>query len=309
MRRVFLWVLTAILVLPSVGLATAQDSTPAASPAGGESLLAAMGYPELRIATDGTTNPVPTEIEAGRYHVVLENQSDALDIDLEIWQLPDTVTIDEVMEFFESGEQAETLPDFFYEIDFNGGPVAHPGETNGVILDLTPGEWYVNVFAYDPETDESTDMPVAVTVTGELAEMDEPATDAHIELVEMDFVVPDSFSAGPQTWHVMTTGEQTHHLILSRVPDGTTEDDIMQLAGMMMGPPASPEAGASPMAEPALSFEDVQDVFYTLPLSSGMFNVVEVDLEPGTYAMLCFLPDPSGTPHVMMGMVEIIVVE
>jgi hypothetical protein len=129
-------------------------------------------------------------------------------------------------------------------------------------------------------------------------------------LVEMDFVVPNSFSSGPQTWHLVTTGEQIHHLILSRVPDGTTEDDVIELAGMFMGPPASPEAGASPMAEPALGFEDLEDVYASLPLSSGQFNVVEVDLAPGTYALICFLPDPtSGMPHVMMGMVEIIVVE
>lgn len=308
MRRALLWVLIALLALPSAGLAAAQDATPPASPEGGESLLAAMGYPELRIATDGTTNPVPTEIEAGRYHVVLENQSDTLDIDLEVWQLPETVSIDEVMAFFESGEQAETLPDFFYEIIFNGGPVTLAGETNGVILDLTPGEWYVNVFTYNPETDESEDNPVAVTVTGEMTGMEEPSADGRIELVEMDFVVPDGLAAGPQTWHLVNAGEQTHHLILSQVPEGTTEDDVMELA-MMFGPPASPEAGASPMAEPALSFEDVQDVFYSLPLSPGQFNVVEVDLAPGTYAMICFLPDPSGTPHVMMGMVEIIVIE
>ena len=28
----------------------------------------------------------------------------------------------------------------------------------------------------------------------------------------------------------------------------------------------------------------------------------------GTYALLCFMPDPSGTPHVMLGMVEIVVI-
>jgi hypothetical protein len=39
------------------------------------------------------------------------------------------------------------------------------------------------------------------------------------------------------------------------------------------------------------------------------FNQVEVDLEPGTYAMVCFLPDPNDTARVMLGMVEIVTAE
>jgi hypothetical protein len=58
----------------------------------------------------------------------------------------------------------------------------------------------------------------------------------------------------------------------------------------------------------ALSFEDVEDVFFTLLFSRNQFNLYEVDLMPGTYAMICFMPDPSGTPHVMLGMIEIITV-
>lgn len=314
MRRVLLWVLIALLALPSAGLA-AQDATPGASPEGGESLLAAMGYPELRVATDGTTDMVPTELEAGRYHVILENQSDSLDIDLEFWQLPDGVTIDDVIAYFESEDAGFEVPDFFFDMTFNGGPGTTAGETRGVILDLTPGEWFINVWTYDPETDQTTDDPVAVTVTGELTETDDPVADVRVELFEMDFAVSDGVTSGPQTWHLVNTGEQIHHLILSQVPEGTTEDDVIELAGMFMEPPASPEADATPMAhatpmaEPGLGFEDLNDVFYSLPLSSGQFNVVEMDLEPGTYAMICFLPDPSGMPHVMMGMVEIIVVE
>ena len=33
--------------------------------------------------------------------------------------------------------------------------------------------------------------------------------------------------------------------------------------------------------------EDVEDVFYTLLFSNNQFNLYEIDLEPGTYAMLC----------------------
>jgi len=50
-------------------------------------------------------------------------------------------------------------------------------------------------------------------------------------------------------------------------------------------------------------------MFFTLLLSKGQLNLHELDLAPGSYAMRCFMPDPGGTPHVMLGMVEIVVVE
>jgi hypothetical protein len=307
------------LGLVSMGLlsprgALAQEATPVATPAAEASLLAELGYPEIRVTTDGTTHDFPTELEAGRYHVVLENQSD-LNIDLEFWQLPEGVTLDDVLAFFD--EAAETgdfsVPDFFFDMVFNGGPTTPAGETHNVVLDLPPGEWYVNLFTYDPETDERTDTPQPVTVTGEMPELDQPEVDVEIGLIEMDFVVPDTMQAGPQLWQVINYGLQIHHLVLSRIPEGTIEEEVIELAGSFFAPSDELDAGATPAATPVvqagLAFEDVEDVFWTLPFSQNQFNLYEIDLEPGTYAMICFLPDPRGTPHVMLGMVEIVTVE
>ena len=309
MRRMLYAFLLLTLAIASSGMSVAaQEASPAAEP----NLLADLGYPELRVATDGETNDFPTEVEAGRYHVVLDNQSDQLEIDLEFWQLPEGITLDDVIAVFEEADETGDfgVPEYFYDMVFNGGPAAFPGQTGDAVLDLTPGEWIVNLYTYNPETEESTDNPVTVTVTGEMPELEEPTSDAVIEMVNMDFVVPESFTAGPQIWEVTNTGSQPHHVILSRVPDGTTEEQVIELAGSFGAPPASPEAAASPVVQPAtLSFEDVQDVFYSGILSEGMYNLYDIDLEPGTYAMLCFLPAPDGTPHVLMGMVEIITVE
>lgn len=309
MRRMLsLITLMTLLLSSSVAAVTAQDSTPA-SPAAGPGLLAELGYEEIRVTSDGTTHDFPTELEAGRYHIVLKNQSD-LELNLEFFQLPEGVTVDDVTAFFEevSDSPEIVVPDYFYDIVFNGGPVALPRETSGVVLDLTPGEWVVNLLTYDLETDEQTDSLSTVTVTGEMPDLDDPAGHVEIGLIDMDFVVPDSLEAGPQIWQVTNNGLQVHHLILLGVPEGTTEDQVVELAGSVSGPPASPEV-ATPVVQPGLAFEDVQDVFFTLLFSYEQFNLYEVDLEPGTYAMVCFMPDPSGTPHVMLGMVEIVTVE
>lgn len=307
-RRIHLLVLIAMLFGSTLLGASAQDVTPGGTPAGGDSLLADLGYPEIRVATDGTTNDFPTELDAGRYRVVLDNRSN-MEINLEVLQLPAGVTADEMTAAFEEAEAAAppfVPPDLFFDTVFNGGPSAPAGETSEVVLDLTPGEWTVNLYAYDPATDEDTNTPTTVTVSGEMPDLDDPAG-REISMIDMEFVMPDSLEAGPQVWHVVNNGLQVHHLVLDRVPEGTTEEQVIELVSTLFAPPATPLAGATP-AEPGLAFEDVEDVFSTLPLSRGQFNLYEIDLELGTYAMICFMPDPSGTPHVMLGMVEIVVV-
>ena len=313
--RVLFALLLVVLNFSFSSLAAAQEATPVAALAGGDSLLAGLGYPEIRVTTDGTTNDFPTELEAGRYHVVLENQGD-MDVDLEFAQLPEGMTFEEVDTAFDEAEAAAppfVPPAFFFDMVWNGGVSTFGGETKGVVLDLTPGEWTVLLRGYSPDAegvdaDEGTDVPVTVTVTGEMSEVEDPTGHVEIGLIDMDFVVPDSFAAGPQVWHVTNNGLQVHHLVLSRVPAGTTEDQVVELVSSFFAPPASPEAAATPVIESGLAFDDVEDVFFTPPLSRDRFNLYEIDLEPGTYAMVCYMPDPSGTAHVMRGMVKIVTV-
>jgi len=312
-RGLHLLVLLTFLVSSTVLTAAAQEATPGAAPAGGDSLLAGLGYPEIRVTTDGTTNDFPTELEAGRYHVVLENQGD-MDVaylELLIEQLPEGMTFEEADAAFAEAEAAGppfVPPDIFFEMVYAGGLATEAGETKGFVLDLTPGEWAVLLTAYGPESEEGTDMPVTVTVTGEMPEIEVPTGHVEIGLVDMEFVVPDSLAAGPQVWQVTNTGLQVHHLVLSRVPAGTTEDQMIEFVSSFFVPTATPGAAATPVIEPGLAYEDVLDVFFTLPLSREQVNLYELDLEPGTYAMICVMPDPSGTAHVMLGMVAIVTV-
>lgn len=315
MRRVIHGIaLLAILFGSSVLAATAQDASPVASPVSGEaSLLAELGYPTLEITTDGTSHDLPAELEAGRYHVIFHNEGD-VEIDLEAYQLPEGMTNDELLALFDEMFAGPTpeVPDVFFDIVFNGGLSTFAGETGEVVLDLTPGEWVFNLYSYDEESGEDSNVSTNVNVTGEMPELEDPDGVVEIGMGEMYFEVPEGVETGPQIWKVVSEGEQPHHLILSSVPEGTTVEQVIELASSFYSPPAtpaaSPVAAASPV-EPALSFEDVVDVFYTPALSGGQFNMYALDLEPGTYAMICFLPAPDGTPHVMLGMVEVFVVD
>ena len=104
MKRLFAIVAVSLL-FSLVAPATAQEATPGT----GSSLLAELGYPELRVTSDGTTSDLPTELEAGRYHVIIENTSE-VDIDLEFYQLPEGVTIDDLTAAFEEAEGPSFVP-------------------------------------------------------------------------------------------------------------------------------------------------------------------------------------------------------
>nr|MBA3377792.1 hypothetical protein [Chloroflexia bacterium] len=234
MRRLLSLVALLLTMSLLAPVATAQE----ASPEPEASLLAELGYPELRVTSDGTSSDLSTKLEAGRYHVILENTSE-VDIDLEFYRLPDGVTIDDLTAAFEEASAGPMFvpPDFFFDMVFNGGATSLAGETGEVVLDLTPGEWVVNLYSYDPETEEDSNIPTTITVTGEMAEVADIEGTVEISMAEMYFEVPETIEAGPQIWNVVNNGQQVHHVVLSRIPDGTTEEQVSELAGSFFAPP------------------------------------------------------------------------
>jgi hypothetical protein len=288
-------VLLALEFMPAVAQEAAPDS---------ESLLAGFGYPELVVTTDGTDFTVPAALDAGRYHLVLENTG-ALSSELLITRVPDGMTADEVEAALAEADESDVPPPIVYELVIAGGASAEPGDTGHVVLDLAAGDWVFNLLGTSEETDEGIDLNKIVTVTGELPAVEDPAGAIQVGLTEFDFELADTVPAGPQIWQVTGAGEQPHHLVIAAVPDGTVEQQVIDLVNAFFGMPATPEAGAPP----PLSFEDFNEVAFTGILSDGQTNWLEFDLAPGTYAAICFLPDQeSGMPHVMLGMVEIFTV-
>ncbi len=290
------------LLLCGVGLlpVAAQDATPE-----GESLLAGLGYPELVVTADGTDFTVPAEVEAGRYRLVLQNDS-ALSTELNLAQVPEGMTSGDVEAAFREAAEAE-IPPLIYELVINGGPQAEPGVTGDVVLDLAPGDWVFNLvgFGEEEEEDEGIDLYKTVTVTGEPPAVADPEAAVEVSLIDFDFEIADTVPAGPQIWKVAGAGEQPHHLVIASLPDGATEQQVIDLMNAFFGMPATPEADATP----ALTPDTFVEVAFTGILTNGQVNWLAFDLAPGTYAAVCYIPDSgTGMPHVMLGMVEVFTV-
>lgn len=105
------------------------------------------------------------------------------------------------------------------------------------------------------------------------------------------FDAPDTVMAGRTLVRLANKGPELHHAFLIRLDEGKTMADLA--AALKAGGP--PPAWAHDVGGP------------NAPVPGGTSTVV-VTLQPGSYALLCVIPSPDGTPHVMKGMARPITV-
>jgi uncharacterized cupredoxin-like copper-binding protein len=108
-----------------------------------------------------------------------------------------------------------------------------------------------------------------------------------VTLVDYGFQTNADFGRGPHRVVVRNTSKQSHELELARLLPGKTPADLGAWATKMEGPPPAHFLGG------------------VSPLGPGQSNELSLDLTPGHYVMLCFVPDAhDGKPHVAHGMVR-----
>jgi|GEM_PF-2588945 hypothetical protein len=111
---------------------------------------------------------------------------------------------------------------------------------------------------------------------------------------EFAFEGPDTLPAGATTLELDNQGEQVHELAVAQLLDGKTIDDVNAL--LKKGVPSKPPKWVKSMEGTGAG-----------PGESG---TVDLDLEPGDYVFLCFVPDKeSKKPHVALGMIKAVTVE
>ena len=99
------------------------------------------------------------------------------------------------------------------------------------------------------------------------------------------FELPDTLRAGRTEIQLVSQGQELHHAQIVRLEGGRTMTDLF--AAIKAGGP--PPAWAHEVGGP------------NAPVPGGT-SVAVVDLAPGSYVLLCMIPSPDGTPHVMKGM-------
>jgi len=142
------------------------------------------------------------------------------------------------------------------------------------------------------ETPKPTDTTVAATSTAATPQSG-PNT-VHIVAKDYSYDVPAQIPAGLTTLHLMNQGKEAHQAQLVKLGEGKTFEDF-RTALKNMKPNTPPPSWV------------IFDGGPNAAAPGGTSEATET-LEPGNYAILCFIPSTDGVPHVMKGMAHGLVV-
>lgn len=182
-----------------------------------------------------------------------------------------------------------------------GGPnAAGPGQAIDATVTLDAGNyilvcWVPSPGALVPHVAQGMIQALTVTEAGGVTPagasalyVAEPAPDVHLELADYAFKFSKPLTAGKHTIHVMNAGPQEHEAVLVKLAPGKTMKDFAAWfeRGMKGPSPATPSPGMA-------------------GLSTGRAGTFTTNLTPGTYGLVCWIPDAKdGKPHSTHGMVQ-----
>jgi hypothetical protein len=182
-----------------------------------------------------------------------------------------------------------------------GGPnAAAPGDSAETTLELEPGRYAALCFIPTPDgvphvmkgmSHAFTVLPASSRAAGAGGGSGEPAADVTLTLDNYSFTIEPELAAGPHMVRVVNRASQPHEVVFVRLEPGRTVADVAAWADRMEGPPPGRPIGGTTGFRP------------------GLTNFVRLDLEPGEYGLLCFLPDAQdGRSHIEHGMTRQITV-
>lgn len=232
---------------------------------------------------------MPETVPSGQVQIGLVNEGSELH-HVQLVRLDPGITADDLARIHaESGEAG------IVEVtDFVGGvAVVASGERSraDAIVDLSAGEYAVLCFVPGPDGSPHLRHGMISTLFVTEAARPEPIeADVRIDLVDYAFDAPEVLS-GDAVIEVTNRAVAEHHeMIIARLQEGATAEDVYRALEAGELPPALPLGGAQGLG-PARS------------------QLVQLDLEPGEYVIWCQIPSPDGKAHVMKGMIGQITVE
>jgi hypothetical protein len=179
-----------------------------------------------------------------------------------------------------------------------GGPnAAVPHGTVEATLNLEAGNYVIGCFVPSPGDPTPHVMkgmiqPLSVTAAGGVAQSgtameDAPTPDVHLVLKDYGFTFSKPLHAGKNVIHVMNEGPQEHEAVFVKLAPGKHIADVnawVTKEGMKGPPPGTPIDGMASLAK-------------------GRTGIFTANLTPGTYGLICFVPDAKdGKEHSMHGM-------
>ena len=227
----------------------------------------------------------PDSVEAGYVTLRLLSRGKELH-HVQMVRLDDGHTLQDLFEAMKT--PGAKPPAWMVEVGGPNAPV--PGGESAASLTLVPGRYALLCFIPSPDG-----MPhvmkgmakeiVVLPARAKAAAVKAPATT--VTLTDYDFTFSSPLVAGEQTLRLVNTAAQHHELFIAMLAPGRKAIDLARWAEKPEGPP------------PGMPIGGITGV------DKGQFNDITLTLEPGEYALICFLPDfKDGKPHYVYGMIR-----
>lgn len=254
-------------------------------------VLAHDGEPLVIVAAeDGVT--LPETWVSGITTITLQNDTE-IDFQPTLARFIEGAT----MEDFMAAMQAQDFAGMLATVSALGSATAKPGESIDITYDLIAGDYLLLNFS---PAGPPTLLPFTVSEhEGEAVET--PEADVEIVMVDFAFGLPSEMITGDAVWHFSNAGEQIHEIVIFSVEEDATVEGVTTavMEAMMAATPGTP---------PEMPYEEV---FSFVGISPGENAWMTVNLAPGTYAALCFIPDTTSEElisHLAHGMITIFTV-
>jgi uncharacterized cupredoxin-like copper-binding protein len=277
--RTFLASAAAVALLGACSQGDA-DQTATTDSAAGEHAGHAMPNVVTVVANDFAFE-APTQIPAGLTRFVLKGQGKEIH-HATIAKLEEGKTVADLQAAFKTPGPPPSW------VTFVGGPnVPDPGAEANATVDLTPGNYALICFVDTPDKVPhfAKGMVHGFTVTPSTVNALAPTADVDLVLVDYAFNLDKPLTAGRHTIKVTNPAAQDHEIQLIQLAPGKTLADMQQWIQKMAGPPPGKAVGGIASMKP------------------GTTNYFDVELTPGEYVAICFVPDSKdGKPHFEHGM-------
>jgi hypothetical protein len=254
----------------------------------------ATARPEVTFAAGGSNLDIPAEVPSGFVDIRVKSIDGEADggAHLLIGRVDDDVT-DEEFEAALADEDA----DLFQFVDVVGGNgTIHTGDEALMTLELAAGRYIaINIYFPDPEGGPQF-ADSRFTVVDDGNEADAPDERGTITLgPDMLIAVPDDFD-GHGVWRFENRDPAlVHEAAMVGLAAGKTSEDVVNWFHTQDG--LVPTEG------------DFGSMGAIGPGNEAWIDFDASPVEPGDYAMVCFLPGADGFPHVFSGMIADVTVE
>lgn len=298
MRRWLIALLLLVALSAGASRTIAQETAFPAMP------LDELGLPELIVETDGVTMSAPSELEADRYYLELDNASATNSIAVEFYRAPEGTAAADLIPAFQEAAATNQPPPGFYDSLIAGGVSAGPGRAGQAVIDLPPGSWIAAVFVYGAGEEGFLAQPIEVT--GEFPDADDPDSDVDVNFEDFAFEFGSGLRAGDLVWELENDGDQPHFISVYSYPGDLTAEGVNAALATVFGTSPGP---VDPSVTP-IDLGQLVEIGGSGTMSPDTEAWLQLDLPPGTYLALCQVADrDSGLPHSALGQFAVFTVD